>query len=340
MLRLPPFELLRPATASEAAGMLAELDGRAMAVAGGTDLYPKMKRRQFEPTHLVALRGIAELQGVNGSGASGLSIGAGVPLSRVAGHLDVGRHYGGLAVAAGLVSTPQLRSMGTIGGNLAVDTRCNYYDMPFGWRQSVGFCLKKDGDRCLVAPSSPRCWAISSSDTAPILIALGARVTLVGPEGTREIAAGELYRNDGADYLTKRPHEIITRISLPPADGVRSTYLKLRRRGSFDFPILGVAVALWLDGDIVTDARIVLGAVASHPVEAVVAERVLAGNRLTPEVLREAADRAGDPAKPLDNADLAHYWRKRMSRVFVRRALAQLVELPSGQDVEAGAAAG
>src|SRR3990170_3781970 len=281
--------------------MLTEHGQRAMPVSGGTDVYPKMKRRQFEPAVLVGLSGVDELRGTFGSGASGLAIGALESLADVACNPEVRRAYGALAIAAHSVATPQLRTMGTIGGNLAVDTRCNYYDMSFHWRQSIGFCLKKDGDTCMVAPSSPRCWAISSSDTAPALIALGALVTLQSVEGTRTIDVHDLYRNDGIDHLAKRRDEVITRIEIPPGDGLRSTYLKLRRRGSFDFPILATA-----------------------------AEALLVGNRATTALIDEVADRAGDPAKPLDNADLAHHWRKRMSRVFVRRALTDLVGLVEG----------
>jgi len=327
MLRLPPFRFLQPRSVAEAAEMLAEQGELAMPVAGGTDVYPKMKRRQLVPGSLVGLRGLRELRGIAGSGAYGLAIGAGETLHRVASDPEIGRSYPALAIAAGSVSTPQLRAMGTIGGNLAVDTRCNYYDMSYEWRRSIGFCLKKDGDSCLVAPGGKRCWAVSSSDTAPALIALGARLTLRGAEATRTIEAEDLFRNDGIDYLTKRPDEVIVSIVVPPADGLRSTYLKLRRRGSFDFPILGVAASLKLEGDLVTDARIVLGAVGSRPVRATRAEELLTGHRPTPELLDEVARRAGDPAKPLDNADLAHHWRKRMSRVYVRRALDELTGL-------------
>jgi len=311
--------------------MLAERGDGAVAVAGGTDLYPKMKRRQLEPTTLVGLRGIDEIHGIFGSRDAGLIIGAGETLTRVLEHPDVRRSHPALALAARSVSTLQLRTMGTIGGNLAVDTRCNYYDESQAWRESIGFCLKKDGDICLVAPSSPRCWAVSSSDLAPVMIALGARLTLRGAETERTIDAQDLYRDDGIDHLAKEHGEIISEIRLPPLDGLVSTYRKLRRRGSFDFPILGVAAAVRIEGGVVAHARIVLGGVASWPVRAKVAEELLAGNRPTIELVDEVAQRAGDPAKPLDNTDLVPLWRKRMSRVFVRRALLELVGLsPEG----------
>jgi 4-hydroxybenzoyl-CoA reductase subunit beta len=335
MMRLPPFTYLAPATVADAARLMAEHGPTAMLVAGGTDLYPNMKRRQFEPTVLVGLSAIRELRSVGGSARDGLRLGATATLAAVARHPEVGRHYGALATAAGLVSSPQLRNMGTIGGNVCVDTRCNYYNQSYPWRKAIGFCMKKDGDICLVAPGSDRCWAVSSSDTAPVLWSLGARVRLVGPTGERTVPLSALYQDDGIRYLSKRPDEILAEILLPPAAGWRSAYLKLRRRGSFDFPVLGVAVAVQLEGDraggeasgIVRQARIVLGAVASLPREARPAAEALVGQRLTGELITRAADLAAGPAKPLDNTDYAHFYRKKMTRVFVTRALRRLAGL-------------
>ncbi len=326
MMRLPPFSYLAPVSVTDAVKLMTDHGQDAMLVAGGTDLYPNMKRRQFEPKVLVGLRGIRELVGVRGSAARGLAIGAGTTLTATSRHQEVAAHYPALATAAGLVSTPQLRNMGTLGGNVCVDTRCNYYNQSYQWRKAVNFCMKKDGDICLVAPGSSRCWAVSSSDTAPVLWSLSATVRLVGPEGERTLPISTLYRDDGIEYLAKRPEEILTEITLPPADGVRSAYLKLRRRGSFDFPILGVAVALAMQGDTVNHARIVLGAVASLPREAVEAGRLLVGARLTPELIERVADVAARPSKPLDNTDLTHPYRKKMTRVYVARALRQLAE--------------
>jgi 4-hydroxybenzoyl-CoA reductase subunit beta len=333
MMRLPPFTYLAPVSAADAAKLMADHGGDAMLVAGGTDLYPNMKRRQFEPKVLVSLRGIKELVGVRGTAGAGLVIGAGTTLSATARHPEIARHYPALATAAGLVSTPQLRNVGTLGGNVCVDTRCNYYNQSYQWRKAVNFCMKKDGEICLVAPGSPRCWAVSSSDTAPVLWSLGATVRLLGPAGERVIPIAELYRDDGIEYLAKRPDEVLTEIVLPPASGLRSAYLKLRRRGSFDFPVLGVAVALAMDGERVVRARIVLGAVASLPREAVEAGRLLAGQRLTAELIEETAARAAGPSRPLDNTDLTHPYRKKMTRVFVRRALRALAGLPGDAEV-------
>ncbi len=328
MMRLPPFSYLAPRRLDDAVRLLADHGPEAMVVAGGTDLFPNMKRGQMEPRVLVALRGLPELAAIRGSAREGLAIGAGATLAAVAEHPEVVASYPALARAAGVVSTPQLRNMGTLGGNVCVDTRCNYYNQSYEWRRAIGFCLKKDGDICLVAPGSRRCWAVSSSDTAPVLWALGAEATLAGPRGERRVALPALYRDDGIAYLGKAPDEIVTELRLPPVDGWRATYWKLRRRGAFDFPVLGVAVAVRLEAGICREARIVLGAVASAPREAPDAARALVGERLTPEVIARAADAAARPAKPLDNTDLVYHYRKRMTRVYVGRALRELAGLP------------
>ena len=328
MMRLPPFTYLAPLSVGEAVRMMADHGPEAMFVAGGTDLYPNMKRRQFEPKVLVGLRGIRELVGVRGEVRTGLAIGAGTSLTDVAEHPAVREHVPALAVAAGLVSTPPLRNMGTIGGNVCVDPRCNYYNQSYQWRRAIGFCMKKDGDICLVAPGSPRCWAVSSTDTAPVLWSLGARARLVGVGGERVVPVASLFKDDGIDYLAKARDEVLTEILLPPVDGLRCAYLKLRRRGSFDFPVLGVAVALSLDGGRVKTAKIVLGAVASQPREAVEAGTLLVGERPTPALIAEVAEVAARPSKPLDNTDLTHPYRKKMTKVFVTRALRRLAGLP------------
>ncbi len=329
MLRLPPFRYAAPGTAHDAARLLADHGPDAMAVAGGTDLYPNMKRRQFTPRVLVGLRGLHEAYGIEADGT--LRLGAMATLTEVADDPAVRARWPAIARAASLVSSPPLRNAGTIGGNLCVDTRCNYYNQTESWRASIGYCMKKDGEICLVAPGSDTCWALSSSDTAPVMIALGAEVTLVGPRDVRRIAVRDLYRPDGIAYLAKRQDEVLTRIDVPDRAGWRTTYRKLRRRGSIDFPILGVAAALRLGkGGLIEEARLVLGAVHTAPVVAADAERFLRGRVLDAETIEMAAGIAYKPARPLDNADLSYAWRKRMARVEVARALRELAGLPTG----------
>ena len=319
MMRLPTFRYRAARTIADAAAWLGENPAETMLIAGGTDVLPKMKRRQQTPTTLIGLRGIRELGDI--SNGNGLTIGAGTTLSTLLAHKSLCHSYPGLRQAIAQIATPQLRNMGTIGGNLCLDTRCTYYDQTYEWRKAIDFCLKKDGQRCWVATSSPKCLAVSSTDTAPMLQALGASVTLVSSTGQRVIPIAELFANDGMHYLTRRPDEILTSIALPSSRGWRSAYWKLRRRGSFDFPVAAAAVAVKFDGPDVADVRIVLGAVASRPVESESAANLLKGKGLTDETIAAAAAAASDVAKPMDNTDFELVWRKAMVRTLVSHAL-------------------
>jgi 4-hydroxybenzoyl-CoA reductase subunit beta len=323
MLRLPPFSYSSARSPAEAAAILADNGGRALLVAGGTDLLPKMKRGQVRPEVLIGVSQLPELRELRDSGSGAFKIGAGVTLAEVARHGALQCSHRGYAQAASVVSTPALRNTGTIGGNLCVDTRCDYNDRTDEWRESIGFCLKTDGDICTLAPKGSRCWAIFSSDTAPMAIALGASVVLVGTSGERELPLSSLYDDDGKQHLAKDPSEVLTHLVLPARQGWNSAYVKLRRRGSIDFPLAGAAVALKLDGQVVEDCRIVLGAVASHPIEATEAAAGLQGRPLEDDAIAEAAEFASKKAKPLDNADLFPVWRKRTLKVMVERALRQ-----------------
>jgi 4-hydroxybenzoyl-CoA reductase subunit beta len=325
MLRLPEFTYFQPRSLKQAIKALADLGADAMLVAGGTDVYPKMKRGQFTPRNLISLRGLRELKGIRQS-KDGILIGAGESLTTVSNHRLIAKHLPALAHAAESVSTPQLRNMGTIGGNVLVDTRCNYYDQTHFWRQAVGFCMKKDGDICLVAPGSAKCLAIASSDTAPVLMSLDAEAILVHPQGERRVKLADLYRDDGIEYSAKAKDEVLKGLFIPRQSlARRNAYLKLRRRGSFDFPILGVAATMETDerGEC-RAASVVLTAVASAPKVITEATALLQGKKVTPELTDAVAEAAAKTAHPLDNADLDYWYRKRMAKVYTQRALAQV----------------
>ncbi len=326
MLRLPTFTYLEPTTLKQALRMKADAGPDSAYVAGGTDLYPNMKRRQQTPRTVISLARITALgrRPNLGTGDAPATISAGITLTALAGHRQLRKHYPALTHAAELISTPLLRNMGTLGGNLCLDTRCNYYDQSFEWRKAIDFCMKKDGAICWVAPSSPRCWAVQSSDIAPVAVALGAEFVLAGPEDERVVPAARFYHNDGINYLTKRPDEILTGVRLPGPNGCDATYWKLRRRGSFDFPVLGVAAWIAWDGDTVRDARIVLGAVASYPQDVAEAAHAIVGTRLDDEAVDAAATAAFRPSKPMDNTDFGLAWRKEMTRNYVAGALREL----------------
>src|SRR6266403_645369 len=349
MMRLPLFAFRAPRTLEEAARILHGDGPDAMPLAGGTDLLPNMKRRQQVPHTLLSLRQIDALHGMQFTD-SGARLGACLTLSDIASEPRFRNGATALSQAAAQVATPQIRNMATLGGNLCLDTRCNYYDQSYEWRKAIDFCMKKDGVTCWVAPSSPKCMAVSSTDTAPALMALGARVRLASVSGEREIPLADLYNNDGMNYLHRKPDEILTEVVLDSLHGWRSTYWKLRRRGSFDFPVLSVAAAVRLsaanrtgaaccaatnEGWVVADARIVIGSAASRPLVAEAAARFLVGRSLTTETISEAAAHAARIAKPLDNTDFDMSWRKKVTAEFVTYALREL----RGDDVAAERAA-
>jgi 4-hydroxybenzoyl-CoA reductase subunit beta len=335
MMRAPRFRYRAARSVKDAVAALAA-EPAAMILAGGTDLVPNMKRRVQVPSLVVGIRHLGPLRRI--STGAGLTLGSCASLEAVAGNRKVQRGWRALALAASKVATPHLRRMGTLGGNLCLDTRCTYYNQNAEWRESIDFCMKAprgtgghacaspDGTGiCWVATSSPRCWAVSSSDTAPALIALGAEVTLVGPGGERRMPLARLYATDGMAYLTKQRDELLTAIHLPAAgDGTSSTYWKLRRRGSFDFPVLGVAAAIRFSAaGTVEDARIVLGAVESSPV--ILEESAqLIGSSLEPERIASVAEAATRHARPMDNTDFELSWRKKVVKSYVRGALEEL----------------
>ena len=323
MMRLPWFQYQRPASVAEAARILAGEGPRGMLIAGGTDLLPNMKRRQQTPATLISLSRVEGLKKI--TNGSGLTLGAGLTLTEVVGTSAVREKYRGLWQAAAQVASPHLRNMGTLGGNLCLDTRCNYYNQNEDWREAIGYCMKKEGKTCWVATASKRCLAVSSTDTAPALIALNAKVRLVSAAGERELDLASLYNNDGINYITRKPDEILTEVVLPDAGQWKSTYWKLRRRGSFDFPLLGVAAAARMASDgTVLEARLVLGAVSSQPLLVAKASEFLAGKQLSDEVIAEAGVLAASRAKPMDNTDLDVYWRKEVVPSFVGYALREL----------------
>ena len=283
-----------------------------------------MKRLQLRPGALVGLHGVTELRGIEANGA--VSVGAGTKLHELASAPEILRRFPALARAASLVASPQIRNAGTVGGNLCVDTRCNYYDLSYDRRCAHGSCMKAEGDICALAPGGDRCWAVSSTDLAPVGHILGASVRLVGPRGERTLPIAALYTmDDGIDYLQKQRDEVLTQLELPASDGLRATYVKFRRRGAIDFPLLGVAAAVRTDETgVCTDARIVLGAVATAPLPAPQAAAALVGSMLGDEAIAEAAALATALAKPMDALDLPPSYRKRMIATHVARAFREL----------------
>ncbi len=340
MLRLPPFRYHRPGTVEEAISLLARFGEDALPIAGGTDLMPNMKHRLFTPAHVVSLNGIAAMRGigaVNGPPpASGngrvsraadrhLRIGALETLADVSRHPLVRHHLTGLADAAGLVAGPQLRNMGTIGGNVCLDTRCTYYNQTEFWRDALGYCLKKDGTVCHVTRVGRKCVAAHSADTPPNLIALDAMLTLAGPDGTREITAADFFVTDGIWNTRRARDEILTEIRIPIVERRRSAYRKLRQRHSIDFPLLSVAVvADFADDETVAGLAGVVSALGARPRVLAGWGEMAAGERLSGDLIEALAGRAWSQCRPLDNIIVDPEWRRAMVPVYVRRALGEV----------------
>jgi len=329
VLRLPPIDLRKPTTVQEAAKLIAA--GSVRIVAGGTDLWPNMKRRHQKAETVVSLMSIPGLDRIDSS-QSDIRIGGTATLANIVRDEIIRERFPAFAKAVASISSPPLRNMGTIGGNLCVDTRCTYYNQTEEWRRSIDYCLKEEGEICWVATKSPRCWAHTASDTAPVLCALGANVKLVSASGERELPLKDIYVDDGIDYLSKQPDEILTEVTMPgssDASHCRSAFWKLRRRGSIDFATLSVAVAVWTDDhDVVTQASMYLGAVGSAPMAVLEVESVLVGNKITKESIAEIAQAAHKIAKPMDNTDFAASWRGKMTVQYVSAALREVAGLP------------
>lgn len=329
MLRLPPIKIETPATIAAAASALE--DGNARLVAGGTDLWPNMKRRHQSADTVISLMSIPGLNDVRADSGE-LKMGGTATLSKVIRDEHVRERFPAFARAVASISSPPLRNMGTIGGNLCVDTRCTYYNQTEEWRRSIDYCLKEAGKICWVATKSPKCWAHSASDAAPVLCALGARVMLVSSQGEREIPLANLYIDDGIEYLAKQSNEIVTEIHVPEtssSDHCRSAFWKLRRRGSIDFSTLSVATAVWLDdNEVVTRAQLFLGAVGSAPMSVAEAGTVLVGNKIDDDRIQEVAHAAHKIARPMDNTDFTASWRGKMTEQYVVAALREVAGMP------------
>ncbi len=324
MLTLPRFEWARPATVDEVLRELAARPGACLLVAGGTDAVPNLKHRLHEPARVVHLGGVAELRGVRAEGGA-LEIGALVTLRELAAHADVRAAWPALARAAGLVGSPQIRAMGTVGGNLCLDTRCTYYNQTFFWREALGFCLKKDGERCHVVPQGKRCVAAHSSDVAPVLLALGAEVEIASAAGRRWLDVDAFFVGDGVHNNVLRPDELVTRVRVPAvARGLRTAYGKLRPRGSIDFPMLSVAVAARGSRAHVETLCVVVGALGARPKRIGGLEALVSARVADEALFAEVAQVAHRQCTPLTNLAYDEGWRRDMVPVFVTRALREL----------------
>jgi len=296
--------------------------GSARVLAGGTDIIPSMRQKLFEPEYVVDLRGIGEIRGIKPQLDGGAEIGALTTIRAIERSDFLREHYSVLTEAAGTVASPVLRNMGTIGGNICLDTRCLWYNQSHTWRKGCGFCIKKDGDLCHVAPGGTKCWAAFSGDTPPALLCLKAEIEIASPIGTRRVPLSDFYTGLGDNYRKLQANELVTRVFLPAnSKDYHGVYRKLRVRGSIDYPLAGVAVVLKRSNGHVSDARIGITAVNPAPLLVKGAAELLVG-RAVDEALAEAAgDLAARISKPLTTSALTPEYRREMIRVFTKRAV-------------------
>ena len=325
-MSLPAFRILQPRTVAEACRMLDEHGPNAMIIAGGTDVIPNLQMKLFAPRVLVDLKPLSELSRIEFSPARGLAIGATALLTRILEMPWLPREFPVLASAIATIAGPLQRNMGTIGGNLCLETRCRWYNQSYFWRQSLGGCLKKDGDICHVAPGGKFCWAAWSGDSAPAFLTLDAEVEIAGVSGKRRIPLRDFYKNDGKDRIALARNELLTAVHVPPQmAGRRGVYHKLRVRDSIDYPLAGVAVSMQVDSSgICRDARVALSAVNPAPLLVRDAAQNLIGKKWSPELADQAAHAAIRTGKPLTTSASTPVYRREMVRVYTRRALEEL----------------
>jgi 4-hydroxybenzoyl-CoA reductase subunit beta len=327
-LSLPAFKLLRPRTVDEAVSLLGQHGSALKILAGGTDLLPSMKQRLFAPAVLMDIRGIEEIEGIRERPGAGMEIGALTPLSAIEDSEYIRRNYRVLHEAVKTVASPILRNMGTLGGNICLDTRCVWYNQSLQWRTSCGFCIKKDGDLCHVAPGGKKCWAAFSGDTPPALLCLDAELEVAGPKGVRRVAIKDFYTNIGDARMKLFHNEMVTRVFLPESSAHwKGSYMKLRIRGSIDYPLAGVAVAVKQNGGSIQAARVAITAVNPAPLLVPAAEHALVGKNVDDHAAEVVGELAAKTAKPLTTSALTPEYRREVIKVYAKRAVLAAVSI-------------
>src|SRR5438128_7938664 len=335
---LPEFALVRPTTLDDVIRARANLPASSL-LGGGTDLVVNIRRGIVAPPVLIDVNHVEELRAIKAD-ARALDIGAAVQLAELAAHADVTRHYPVVAQAAGLIAGPTHRNMGTVGGNLCLDTRCLFYNQSEWWRAANHHCLKTTGTMCHVAPKSRGvCFATFSGDLAPALLTLGAEVDLAGPAGRRTVPLASLYigfarqdepvtqtRGDGKTFLSLRAGEFVTAARATNTAGLRSAYDKIRIRRSIEYPVCGVAVALRREGDTLVELRVAVTGTNPRPVLLEGTDQ-LCGGVLDERVLQGLDHLVRDQIMSMKTTFTPGHYRRRMAGVLARRLVQRLFEV-------------
>ena len=327
-MTLPAFDLYIPKNLDDALSFYTENLDATKIIAGGTDIVPSLKQKLFEPKFLLDLKAIPELHGIHEEANGSVRIGAMTTISEIARSPFLRREFPVLSSAAATVAGPCLRNVGTLGGNICLDTRCYWYNQSYFWRQSCGFCIKKDGTLCHVAPGSKTCWAVYSGDTAAALLTLNGSLLIASADGQRSVSVSDFFVNDGAVRNRLNPGEILVEVHIPSeARGYAGHYEKFRLRGSVDYPLAGVAVALKKNGShkgagrlpALEDLRVALTAVNPLPILLSDPLRELRADSVAG--LQKLAKRT---AKPLKTSASTMEYRRYMIEFMIKKAMEKL----------------
>ena len=334
---LPEFRIVNPKTLAEAIAARAD-NPNALPLGGGTDLVVNIRRGIVAPPVLIDMNRVQELHAIHADEKS-LELGASVTLSEIAAHPAINKHHPVVAQAAAHIAGPTHRNMGTVGGNLCLDTRCIFYNQSEWWRDANNHCLKTTGTICHVAPKSRGvCFATFSGDLAPALLTLGAEVDIAGPSGKRTIPLETLYigfarqdvpvtetQGDGKYYLSLRPGELVTAVRAKNTNGLRSAYDKIRIRRSIEYPVAGVAVALRKDKGRLTDLRIAFTGTNPRPVLLAGTDKLCDGG-VDERVVKGLDALVRDQIMPMKTTFTPGHYRRRVAGVLARRLLTRLFE--------------
>lgn len=324
-MRLPKFEYLEPKNVKEITSLLKKNED-AILVAGGTDILPKMKQRIVTPKYIINVTKIEDLKKIDFGEKKGLTLGSLVTLDAISKSKPIIEKFTALAQAAGRVASPQIRNMGTIGGNISIESMCMYFNQSHEWRKGrPHLCFKLGGDRCFVAKGSKECLALFQADTPPALVALDAKVTIVGSTGKEKVMDIEdFYTQKSRKVNILRPTDFIKQIHIPtPPKGTGSAYLKMAQREAIDYPVAGVAACVTVSGSKCKSARIAATAVGSGPLRFREAEDILAGNSITDELIEKAADAAYEKVRPMPHFNISAWYKRKLVRVLVKRSIKQ-----------------
>lgn len=319
---MPDFSVLHPASINEAVALF-ERHGQARYVAGGTDLVVNIRRGIEAPETLIDLSAIGTMKLIEGDGAGGYVIGAGVPLAALMDHPGLSEDFSAVTDAAGCVAAATHREVATLGGNLCLDTRCIFYNQSQWWRAANDYCLKSQGDVCHVAPSGDHCFAAFSGDLAPALLVFGAQVDVVGPAGRRRLPLKDIYADDGAAHLLLEEGEILAAVHLPAHENLRSAYDKVRVRDSIDFPLAGIAMALKMNNGDLDEIHVALTGLNSRPL-VVEGTDVLAGRPIDDKVRDILAALLGKQIQPMTSTVTPPGYRRKVAVNLIRKLLTNL----------------